>query len=1554
MNRRYFGWILFFAALVPGLPRAQQPLFYISTEKIYSPGEEARVTVEARGLEYVDLRVYQIPDPLQFFLDQQDLHQPREKNKLGGRNTLEILEKAYAGDLAELRRFSRTFLQPEARRQITDKYSELRGTGKTPAEGWQHASLPFLKKYKLVRHFRHGFTSRGEWWNYETIPVGTNAPGTYLVEGSSGEEAAYTLVVVSRLALITKQSGTALVCQVVDKLSGEPVPEARITVLHGATRKNLAEGATGPDGLFRTPLRDVSEIKIIASSNGQFALMDPAFFPVSVPHRKVYIYTDRPVYRPSQEVFFKGIVREMTDEKYRVLSSLPVKIGLYDPGNTLLASKETKLSDMGSFTGSFQLPESPRLGTYRIVAEIESKPYQGEFKIEAYKKPKFQVDVKLQGSGLNGGQVQAQVEARYYFGTPVRAATVEYFVYRTRFYVPWWVDEQFSWYYSEAEYRNTRQELITQGTGMLDGNGRFSFTFDTPADARDYTYRVEARVRDQSQFTMVGDGTIKTSKGLFTIDLQSDRLIYSPGQSMKLRIQTRDLNNQPSVARVTVKLWQQNLSAAGAPDLLLLTQEFSTGKTGSTELPVPLKGKGYLKLVAESQDSLKNKIQNTLAVWVTDLGEAAGYGGKGLEVVANQRSYQVGDTARLLILSETPDVPFLFTIEGGDLYQCKLLRFKGNACVVDFPVETLHTPNVFVQACYIHDDQFYQQKRTLIVPPADQFLDISLKPGKEVYRPGEQVTVDIAVRNRQGKAVQAEVSLGVVDEAIYAISPELAIEMQKFFYYQKRNNVRTYNSLTFNFYGYSENAKERLAALDIRPDTGYGNMKTSRQKIRRNFKDTCYWLPALMTSKTGKAQVTFQLPDNITRWRLTARAVNYFTQVGTVTGQFISRKDLFTQTDPPATFTQGDQLVLPVTIQNTTNQLVSGQLKVIARGAELTGPAEVSFNLSGQRNQVVLVPLKITDHQAVTLGIRVAGGNQTDEEELTVPVTPYRVEKASAVNEYWKAADPAKTVVFEMPGTDSKMWLGAKVYVHSGLFQAIQKNLEYLLQYPYGCVEQTMSGFLPDVILKSVLKKHQLNEPELEKKVDAMVAGGISRLLDMQDQKRHCWGWWEDSQSDAYMTAYVLYGLALAREAGYPVPDGPVRGGVAWLKNRLFDGISPEMEAFAHYVIALHGDQPDKIRLRAMFDRRTELSPYAVAMLAMAHHRAGFKTEAETLAQRLLVDARRAAEGEEISWDGQITYHDNSYEAPVESTAAAIQALLLTHPDHPAIMQGIRWLLRCRQGDRWNSTRDTALAVAAISAFLRDRPLSRAEASAIRVRLNGGVWREIPAEALGLGKTGNIIAFPVPELHSGKNLVELTRDGQFDLYVDVTAHYYSSDDEVATRSGPLAIQREYFRLIQDGGKFSAKALDSRQQLQFAPGEEFLVELTVRPQAKYEYMMIEDFIPAGFQIIEYIKGYEIVDHPLDANTNAVLEDTDHIGQKTPPVNTVSYQESRDNRKVFFFQDLSPPGPVTVRYLLRAALPGQYNINPAVVSSMYYPDQRALSGRARARVAEEKNP
>ena len=186
---------------------------------------------------------------------------------------------------------------------------------------------------------------------------------------------------------------------------------------------------------------------ILASHKENFAISDleSFYFNEGVEQRvQGYIYTDRPIYRPTHQVFFKGILRGVDEQgNYRSLKSQTISVTIKDSNDARVYEQELRLSSRGTFHGELTLAEEAPLGTYQIEAQTEEGSSTGSFEVAEYKKPEYKVNVSTpQRFVPAGNKSKFEINARYFFGAPVANAEVKYYIYRSRYYPSYWENDE--------------------------------------------------------------------------------------------------------------------------------------------------------------------------------------------------------------------------------------------------------------------------------------------------------------------------------------------------------------------------------------------------------------------------------------------------------------------------------------------------------------------------------------------------------------------------------------------------------------------------------------------------------------------------------------------------------------------------------------------------------------------------------------------------------------------------------------------------------------------------------------------------------------------------------------------------------------------------------------------------------------------------------------------------------------------------------------------------------------------------------------------------------
>src|SRR6185369_1402125 len=381
-----------------------------------------------------------------------------------------LLEKTHRLKLSLfgwVRDYVRSHLAKDHRVTFNEKYRKQPEATRTPLNVADYARVPLLNPDQKVKDWREPLPALENDYDSRVISLGKIEPGVYLVEAVNGGQRAYSLAIVTGLTMIEKTNRHGqVVVYVVDRKTGAPHEGVNIEVTNA--KNTLATGTTDKTGVFKTdvkipeappkPAEDVNPEEqkpnpflVMARERDNFVIsdVDSFYFGGSGGEDDVltgedvtsYIYTDRPVYRPAQTVFFKGILRQWTTNGYKLIDSKTVDVTIEDPDNGKVFEKELPLSDRGTFSGQLDVGDEAPLGNYSITASIGEARASGYFEVQEYKKPEFKVTVKgPQQFAAVGEKVRFTINANYFFGAPVTNADVHYYIYKQRYYHWWWND----------------------------------------------------------------------------------------------------------------------------------------------------------------------------------------------------------------------------------------------------------------------------------------------------------------------------------------------------------------------------------------------------------------------------------------------------------------------------------------------------------------------------------------------------------------------------------------------------------------------------------------------------------------------------------------------------------------------------------------------------------------------------------------------------------------------------------------------------------------------------------------------------------------------------------------------------------------------------------------------------------------------------------------------------------------------------------------------------------------------------------------------------------
>ena len=1514
---------------------SSEPSFSVSSRQTYSPSGQPQVLVQFRQVDHLDFRVYRVKDPLLFFAKLREAHAfGSEKAELAREKTgLERFHEWKRDLRLRIREFFGQQLRYETRWRYHAAREHEQKLKRIPLDVAAYAQVPLLNRQQLVLGWRELLPkTRGS--EYQEIPVDLHQKGLFLVEVAHQELRAYTLLMVTELALVSKTAPGQVFLYVADRRSGAPVSGSDAVIFNN--HRELARGKTDDSGVFQTTFKDIKvENSIMVAQAGQDVVatsVEPFFFFDSSATEYVgYIYTDRPVYRPTHEVNFKGIVRARRGGQYTLDIPSPITVEVTDPTQKVIYQQKLELSRFGSFNGKLALSPLAALGTYQIIGHLEDKTVYGAFEVQDYKKPEFEVSVTMDKARyLEGEPMQTTISARYYFGAPVANGRVKYSVYRSRYFFPFW---QILWgtdeYEGEEGEGGYSQDYfgqeINQGTGQLDAEGvlRVSIPTEINPHGQDYRYHIEAHVTDASNREITGGCGVLATFSSIVVLLETERYVYKPGDQAVITVRTLDYDSKPVSTRVQLAFeghqsWndRRSLSHFSVADV-------TTDSNGTAHYTYTVPNIPWLTLRASTTYQQHRPATFESSLWVAGASYGAGevqY--RRVEIYPDKRSYKPGDTAHLLIVTHEPGARVLVTTEGQQVYSYTLLEAATDSLTVDIPIEERYEPNFFVGVTFLKNEQLFEGSKNISVPAAEKVLKVTVETDRAQYRPNDKVTYALTTQDEQGHPVSAEVSLGVVDEAIYAIQPDRVLAPEKAFYAKQWNKVFTQFSTTYFFVGYSGKQKMQLSFL--RPATRFADFKNPGQMVqpavRKYFPDTMAWLPVVVTDSAGKAQASFSFPDSLTTWRATVRAVTRDTLVGQITYKAITRKNLILRLETPRFLTQGDTAMVSAIVHNYLERDKAARVSLEAEGIELASPAESSVNVPRNGEATVTWTVRAPKIGQAKFLAKALTDEESDALELETPVRPWGLQMNAAASGALRGEKEEATQSVVLPPDINAEASSLRFDLTPSIAGTLTSALDFLATYPYGCVEQTMSSFVPNIVVIQATKELGLAPPSENVELEKKIAAGLERLYQFQHEDGG-WGWWETDQTHPFMTAYVVAGLAEAKQAGYPVDDAKLQRGRRSLLQQIKENphALADIRAYLVYALELSG-AVDSSLVEGLYTSREKLSPHGIALMAllMAHRKDPRAQEfTKMLAQSVQTQGPYAwwkSEREEML--------DFSSDNSFETTAYAVKALADVDPKNDLLPRAARWLIDHRSdGYYWESTEQTAAAIYGLVDYLKVSGELKANYT-FAVFLNGQKLTERQVTEKDVNNPLPIIITAAsPAIRAGENEVRVVKAGPGVLYWSAAATYFSREPKPApVGATALNVVREYLKLVpqrsEDRIVYEEKPLDGPVQA----GDVVVVRLTVSSTRDEGYLEIEDPIPAGFEFIEQEGLYELKERPSWWDFY------------------YTRREFRDDRAALFSTTFRR-GQGQFHFLLKAVTPGSFQATPARVLPMYEPARQA---------------
>lgn len=1346
--------------------------------------------------------------------------------------------------------------------------------------------------------------------------------GAYLISARAGSaDEAHQLVAVTDLGLAAREAADGVLVWVNSLREASPRGGA-VVQLFGVNGEELARGTTADDGtvFLREPVGRTVEPMLVVAQRGR----DLSFLKLSTTRQelppggtKAYlsgayeaaVFTDRGIYRPGETIHLRALVR---DRALACPAPFPVVFRIVQPDGQVHRRLPAMLDAQGAAGADCELPAFIGTGAYRIELAMpgtETPIGTARVSVEDFVPPQIRVALQgPEGRQAAGGEVELRTRADHLFGRPAAGlpAFVTIEIEAAGFAPTNWP----GYVFGDPEKSFARSQRVLP-RALLDAEGAAVFT----------TALGDANLRPPAALRVVAGATVTESSGRavtayrampvdaypFYIGLRRGdagavevgstqrvaAIVVSPAGTpdpgpRPLRATWSSVHHATALKRgpdgrytfqaerTLKKLHEQLVNVAGAQPAQLAFAPPAAGE--------------YLLVVDDPASGASTSLRYTAASrgdsWVSWSRERPDL----VTLEPDRERYRPGDLARI-----TVKAPFagtaLMTIESDRIRLQRVLTLTGTTAVLEVPLRAEDAPNVYCTLTLLRpavaEDVWTAHRAAgaalLRVEPPGHRLTARVE-APESARPAAPLEAVIRLVDADGKPVAGDCVVAAVDEAICMLTDFKTPDPMDDFLADRFAGV-----VPYDFYGLLMPIWDDEAALaGSRPaGDGSGSLRRRLNPINaRRFKPVALWQAGVRTDTNGEARVRFDLPEFAGELRVMAVAWNR-QQAGSGQATVKVKRPLIAQSSLPRFLAPGDRAEATVQVFNESSNEVTAILRVTAGGPLQVEQPERTLRLAAGASATERVAVRAGAEAGVAVvTIETSAGAEAIRETIELAVRPARAAEVAAAVGRIAAGEHAAFA----PPTN---WLAASQTVRVSARPDVRlgRALDYLLRYPYGCLEQTVSASLPLLHLPD-LAHGAIGREETRRFVQA----GILRVLRMQ-QPDGLFAMWPGARAQQQWAGiYATHFLVESGRAGYEVPADRLAAALAGLHARLELATHPEPDAdawrddleqraFICQVLARAG-QPDRAWTARLDELADRLSPGARAHLAVAQLSAGEPRRARALLASApnpdLSDRRRG----------------DLLRSGVRDAALLLAAWVDHDPAAPAAAALAEQLLGTLRDGHWGTTQDDAWVLMALGAYAARQPDTPASFRATAEA--GGKSIPVPAAGLTLTNIGPCV---------------VRNEGPGDVYVLAQSEGVPASGLEKEVDAGLRVAREWLDL--EGAPLPDRTLSQ--------GDLVVVRLTVDTLGEpLSDIVIEDLLPAGLEI----------ENPALA-----------VSQQRPAwlkdkMDWCAAQSARDDRMLVFSGAAS--GPHHFHYLARAVTPGRFVLPPVTASGMYEPGRRSVRG------------
>ncbi|MEP7076277.1 MAG: DUF6049 family protein [Acidobacteriota bacterium] len=1358
-----------------------------------------------------------------------------------------------------------------------------------------------------------------------------------------------------------------------------------------------------------------------------------------------FVFDDRKMYKPKEEVAIKGYIRKITAGKLGDVEGLGGQALNYawlakDSRNNEIAKGTVTTNPFGAFDFKFSLPDNTNLGASRIdftEAGSSSVSYSHQFQIQEFRRPEFEVNAKVESEGPHfvGGKAMLSVEAKYYAGGglanaetnwTVTASPTNYtppnrgdFTFGT--WTPWWRVYDYGEYGGRGGYGGGSSQSLK---GVTDASGKhlLKVDFESVKPPRPYTISASASVQDVNRQTWGSSTSLLVHPSSLYVGIKTPRTFVQKGEKIDIESIVSDIDgnlvkDRNAEIKAVLKDWQFD---KGTWQEVTIDEQSCTVKSSDTAQKCSFiaKSGGRYTITSTVMDDKERFNESEITVWVP--------GGKTppkrnveqeeVQVIPSKKDFAPGETAELLVIAPFTPAEGVLTLRRDGIVKTERFTMKDSSTTLKIPLDEKYMPNIYAQVDLVgsvartndkgevdpklsNRPAFASGNINLSISTDARKLTVSAEPRDKTLAPGSETKVDVLVKDSHGEPVaNSEVAVVVVDESVLALSRYSISDPMEIFYTARSTGTTDYHLRKDVLLGNPDDVKKQPPAppmsvanevtvdgLMARPSAGASAQKSARGgrseefrmvaadrekdaddsapsqpdtpiNLRQNFNALASFSPTVHTDSNGRAVVDIKLPDNLTRYRITAVSVDQGKRFGKSESNITAKQPLMVRPSAPRFMNFGDKIDLPVVVQNQTDKDMAVDVAVRATNAELTGEKGKRIVVKANDRAEVRFPISAVKAGTARFQIAATSGNFSDAAEISLPVwTPATTEAFATygtTDENGAIFQPVQT-----PGDVFPQFGGLEVTTSSTQLQELTDAYIYLATYPYECSEQISSRMISTAALRDVLTAFKAKEMPSSAELNAKFARDIEILQSRQRNDGSFGLWKRDKERYEYpfLTVHVAHALALAKAKGYKVPEGMIDKVKPYLKDieTHYDEwykSSPEVRwtisAYALYIRDMMGDKDVAKTKKLLAEATIEKMPFEALgwILSVLANDPNSTTEVQAILHFLNNRTTETA----ATANFVTNYGDGAWLIMYSNRRAdgvLLEAMIKADPKNDLIPKLVRGLLDHRVKGAWSNTQENVFILLALDKYFN--AFEKVTPDFVTKIWLGGTYA---GEEVFKGRSvdSNVLNIPMSYLvdQGGTSNLILDREGAGRLYYRIGMKYAPKNLKLAPADYGFTVLRKYEAV--DNADDVKQNADGSWAIK--AGARVRIRLTMVAQARRYHVALVDNLPAGLEILNpELATTEAIPADSQPNTSVVEMGSRSYGYNSWwwRQNWFEHQNFRDERAEAF-TSLLWEGVYNYSYVTRATTPGQFVVPPAKAEEMYHPETFGRTGTDFVRV------